>query len=81
MRAVADGEITMEVMTADDLRRVAELVERYVDLGLGATDASVVALAERHGQDRIATLDRRYFTVVRGKSGQAFKLIPRAFCP
>lgn len=76
MRAVADGEVTMETLTSDDLRRTAELVEQYTDLGLGATDASVVALAERHGQDRIATLDRRHFTVVRSAAGASFELVP-----
>ncbi len=76
MRAVADGEIIMETLRLEDLRRTADLVDRYADLGLGATDASVVALAERHGQSRIATLDRRHFSVVRSVSGASFKLVP-----
>jgi predicted nucleic acid-binding protein len=33
-------------------------------LPLGATDATVVALAERHNDRDIATLDRRHFTVI-----------------
>ena len=37
----------IEAPTSDDLRRAAELVERYADLRLGGTDASVIALAER----------------------------------
>ncbi len=57
MRAVADGQITMETLTPEGLRRVADLVDQYLDLGLGATDASVVALAEKHGQSRIGTLE------------------------
>jgi hypothetical protein len=36
-----------------------ELVETYEDLGLGTVDASVIAVAERHGATIIATLDRR----------------------
>ena len=43
---------------------------------LGGTDASVVALAERHGAIRVATLDRRHFTVVRPRHAQAFELLP-----
>ncbi len=58
------------------LERVARLVDQYVDLPLGATDASVIALAERHGQDTIATLDRRHFSVVRSASVSVFQLIP-----
>jgi hypothetical protein len=44
---------------------MAELAERYADLGLGGTDASLVALAERLGLTTLATFDRRHFTVVR----------------
>ena len=42
-----------------------ELVETYEDLGLGTVDASVIAVAEQLGVTIIATLDRRYFSVVR----------------
>ncbi|MGH3031727.1 MAG: hypothetical protein ACRDNE_13385 [Gaiellaceae bacterium] len=44
---------------------MAELVERYADLPLGAVDASIIATAERLGEVNVATLDRRHFTVVR----------------
>jgi uncharacterized protein len=36
----------------------------------------VVALAERHGAVRIATLNRRHFTVVRPRHADAFELLP-----
>lgn len=76
VRAVAADEIVMEQLTKSDLGRIAVLVNPNVDLSLGATDASVVALAERHGQDTIATLDRRHFSVVRSASGSVFQLVP-----
>jgi predicted nucleic acid-binding protein len=76
VRAVAADEIVMEQLTKSDLERVATLVDQYVDLSLGATDASVIALAERHGEDTIATLDRRHFSVVRSAAGSAFELVP-----
>lgn len=60
----------------DDWSRIAELVERYADLGLGTTDASVIALAERAGTHRIITLDHRHFGVVRDAAGHAFTLLP-----
>jgi uncharacterized protein len=44
---------------------MAELVRSHADLPLGAVDASVVAIAERLGVRRVATLDRRDFSVVR----------------
>ena len=46
------------------------------DLGLGGTDASLVALAERLGLTTLATFDRRHFTVVRPAHTPSFKLLP-----
>ena len=55
---------------------MAEMVERYADLPLGAADASVIAVAERLGAREIATLDRRDFTVVRPSHVNALTLLP-----
>lgn len=55
---------------------MAELVERYADLHLGTTDASIIALAERLGVTEIATIDRRHFTAVRPRHVDAFTLLP-----
>lgn len=46
-----------------DIGRARELMTRYADLRLGATDAFVVACAERNG-GRVLTLDRRHFDVL-----------------
>ena len=75
-QSLAAGDLTVESMRAEDWRRIAELIERYADLPLGGTDASLVVLAERHSLRRIATLDRRHFSVVRTASGSAFELLP-----
>lgn len=56
-----------------DLPRVQELMRKYADLPLGFADASVIALAE-HGSRRVATTDRRHFTVV--KTRKALELLP-----
>ncbi len=63
-------------VTAEDLDRMSELVEVYADLPLGVVDASVIAVAERHGLTEVATLDRRHFTVVRPRHVDAFTLLP-----
>ena len=55
---------------------MAELVETYADLPLGAVDASIVAAAERLGEANMARLDRRHFTVVRPAHVEAFTLLP-----
>jgi len=63
-RLVAVGEISMEILSREDLVRIADLVATYSDLPLGGTDASLVAIAERHRETTLATLDRRHFSVV-----------------
>ncbi len=73
---VLAGVYDVEGPTASDLRRARELQATYADLGLGVVDASVVALAERLGETRIATLDRRHFTTVRPAHVAAFEILP-----
>jgi hypothetical protein len=60
----------------EDWERISELVTAYSDLRLGGTDSSVIALAERRGATRIATLNHRDFTVVRPRHVAAFELLP-----
>jgi uncharacterized protein len=61
-----------------DIRRMAELVEAYLDLPLGIVDAAVIAIAERLQLIEIATLDRRHFGVVRPNHTRAFTLVPES---
>ncbi|MGH9022933.1 MAG: PIN domain-containing protein, partial [Acidimicrobiia bacterium] len=63
-------------LTTEDWARVVALVDRYADLPLGLVDAAVIAIAERHGATRIATLDHRDFSVVRPRHVDAFELLP-----
>lgn len=60
----------------DDIPRLTELVETYIDLPLGIVDAAVITIAERLGLTEIATIDRRHFTVVRPRHIPAFTLLP-----
>ena len=54
-----------------------EIAQRYGDLGVSLTDASLVALAARLETTRIATFDERYFRAVRPlHGGAAFTLLP-----
>ncbi len=76
LRSFTTGLLTVVDLTAADLGRRAELVERYLDLPLGATDACLVAMAERLGIVELATLDRRHFTVVRRRHVDMLTLIP-----
>jgi predicted nucleic acid-binding protein len=75
-RSIANGDLIIDTLTGDDLVRIADLVDTYSDLPLGGTDASLIALAERLQQDRIATLDRRHFSVVRPAHVPGFEIVP-----
>ncbi|HXW81150.1 MAG TPA: PIN domain-containing protein [Acidimicrobiales bacterium] len=76
VRMVSAGRLQALDLAGEDWRRCAELVERYADMRLDLMDASLVALAERLGEDTIATLNRRDFTVVRARHLTAFELVP-----
>ena len=76
LRSLVSGQLAIEHVGDVDLERAAELVETYSDLALGTVDASVVAIAERLGASKIATLDRRHFTVVRPTHVLSFELLP-----
>lgn len=73
---VLAGAYRPEAPTARDLDRCRELQETYLDLRLGVTDASVIALAERLGEDKVATLDHRHFGTVRPSHTEALRLLP-----
>ena len=75
-RAVAGGELVVEPVLDSEWERIAELTEQYLDLPLGIVDASVVALAERHEIDTIATLDHRHFATVKPGHVARFTLVP-----
>ncbi|HSH61495.1 MAG TPA: VapC toxin family PIN domain ribonuclease [Acidimicrobiales bacterium] len=66
----------VEDLTRDDYPRVRELMDRYADQDLGFVDASVLAVVERLGERKVATLDRRHFSVVRPRHVEALELLP-----
>jgi predicted nucleic acid-binding protein len=76
LRSFAASELSRIDLDGTDWERVVELVETYADMRLGLVDASVVSVAERLGISRIATLNRRDFTVVRPRHLDAFELLP-----
>lgn len=75
-QSVIDGDLVVESLTGQDWVRIKELVTEYASLHLGGTDASLIAIAERHTATEIATLDRRHFHVVRPTHTPGFTLVP-----
>jgi len=71
---LASPAYVLAAIDRDDLRACTELVSRYP--GIGVTDASMLVLADRLGIDRVLTLDRRHFEMVRSPSGRALAIVP-----
>ena len=58
-------------------RETIRIADRYADLGVSLTDASLVALAARLGTNLVATFDERHFRAMTPVVGApAFKLLP-----
>lgn len=74
VRGLRDLEV--EAPAEHEWAAIADLVERYGDFPLGATDASVAVLADRLDTALIATLDHRHFGALRRPSGEAYTLLP-----
>jgi len=78
-RFVADvkrGAFILEPTTPEDLVRAAELEDRYDNLDLGFVDASVIAVCERLGECKVATVDRRHFSIVAPRHVERLELLP-----
>jgi uncharacterized protein len=76
LKEFAAGGFELLPLTAPWLLRAGELVAQYRDLPLGLVDATVVAAAEMLNETRVATLDRRHFTIVRPAHSDALSLVP-----
>jgi predicted nucleic acid-binding protein len=59
-----------------DYVRVRELCDRYADADIGFVDAAVLAIAERLGEPKLATLDRRHFGLLRPRHVDSLALLP-----
>jgi uncharacterized protein len=70
------GAYELEHPTQGDLERCHELQRTYADLEVGVVDTSVLALVERLGEAKLATLDRRHFATMRPRHVDALELLP-----
>lgn len=73
---VLGGAYSVELPTNADLERCHVLQSTYADLRLGVVDASVMAVVERLGEPKLATLDHRHFATVRPRHADALELLP-----
>ena len=76
LRRLAARDWRRVSVAAENLDRVADLLETYADANIGFVDGAIVAIAERVGATRLVTLDRRDFGIIRPRHVEAFELFP-----
>lgn len=67
---ILKGAYAVEAPGQDELQRTC------ADLAVGVVDGRVLALVERLGEAKLATLDHRHFGVVRPRHVDALRLLP-----
>jgi predicted nucleic acid-binding protein len=73
---IVEGTITVVDLLRDDFVRARELLRRYADLDLGFVDAAIVAVVERLGETKLASLDHRHLGTIRPRHADALYLLP-----
>lgn len=71
-----EGVYRLAHPTMADLARCAALQQQYADLEIGVVDASVIALVERLGETKVASLDHRHLATVRPIHADSVTLLP-----
>lgn len=66
----------LEPLLEGDMERVAAVLDQYRDQNIDFADAAIVAMAERLKAQRILTLDRRHFNLMRPHHCIAFEILP-----
>lgn len=76
LRDVERGAYLIEDLVTADYRRAGEVMDRYADQNIGFVDSAVLAIVERLQEEKLATLDRRHFSVLRPRHIDALALLP-----
>jgi predicted nucleic acid-binding protein len=76
LRDIEAGLFHIEELRRNDYVRAAAVMEANADLEIGFVDSAVLAIIERLGERKLATLDHRHFSVVRPRHVPALELLP-----
>ncbi len=76
LRSLADGEMPVVSTEIQDLKRAAEILEKYTDSKIDYVDSVIMAIAERLNIKRILTVDRRDFSLFRPIHCEFFEIVP-----
>lgn len=70
------SEVEFTHLEMNDLVRIREIAETYADAEFDIVDCCIMALAERLHITRIATFDRRDFSIFRPRHCEFLELLP-----
>ena len=73
---VRSGGFEIEPLVEADYVRVSNLITTYAHLRVGFVDAAVLAVVERLGERKLATLDQHHFGAMRPRHVAALTLLP-----
>src|SRR5258707_6094407 len=77
LRSFGGDGFTVAELEDDDIPRMAELVDTYLDLPLGIVDAAVVVIAQRPRRGGVATIGHQHLSVVPARHRPALSLLSR----
>ena len=76
LEEVERGAYELAVVDEFTILHSREVIERYRDLNVGLTDASIVVLADRYSAYTVLTLDERHFRAFRPSPRRRFRILP-----
>lgn len=77
MLRLAAGGVGLSPFDGEAFAQAAQVADRYADMRLGLTDASLMVAAARHGTTRVLTVDHEHFRSLRPlQGGDAYTLLP-----
>jgi hypothetical protein len=76
VRQLLQAAWSLEPLLEGDMERITAVLEQYRDHNIDFADAAIVAIAERLKAQRVLTLDRRHFSILRPRHCAAFEILP-----
>jgi predicted nucleic acid-binding protein len=73
---IAGGAYSVFSPDSSHLVQMGKLQVKYSSLPLDVTDACVFVTCEALGEQKVATLDHRHFSILRTERGEALGLLP-----
>jgi hypothetical protein len=73
---IVAGAYRIEALQPPDFPRIRDVCDRYADADVGFVEAAVLAVVERLGEPKVASLDHRHFRTLRPRHVDVLRLLP-----